>query len=649
MKNIYVSLLVMLSLLCSSTVVRAAGESRSEAIEVAQAGTWTLNGAKDVNTTTWFKILPEALGDADMISLQITGDNCGAVDIFVNDEADAVNTLIITDASKNPLVKQYWYEGTSAIYVAVMQDNANGQATFGFSHAQPGEVKEKALATVVGSNTVGSAFSPVWYSFTSTEDKIYFLSSSAVTFSEVRSAETGLSICPANLLNVEGFRLPEGDKVYFRVLKGSGNFVLHAQDILPGMFPDKPFDITDINSFAVDIPADPNASDDGAAQIERYWTFTASKSGVLMWGTSDADWMKGMWGVSVIDQTDNNRRLSTPLTRVEMGMLTYQVNVQAGHTYMISQVLGCSRSAHTVTVRVALNDGAEGDTKENAIPLALNTLLDLGRKTANTKYYRFTAEQDGMYTATIHAGGQVRATTPQDGTWTIMRDYSIQERQMHIDKEIALAAGESLLLEITLTSDIDIHTNGSDAEIPNYSILITQNEEEEKPEVREGEDVEHAIAAVASTPYPLYQSSAEDYYERYYRVEVPAGMTLVITTHHTAAAGTPSPINFTLNGKSWNEVKYTTTILTDEADKKVGREYVVEPLPEDRVIFVETDGVSFLYEGATWQYEIVGDETAIDFVPVYAGAKMYYNLSGQRIAAPTKKGLYIVNRKKVLR
>jgi hypothetical protein len=43
-----------------------------------------------------------------------------------------------------------------------------------------------------------------------------------------------------------------------------------------------------------------------------------------------------------------------------------------------------------------------------------------------------------------------------------------------------------------------------------------------------------------------------------------------------------------------------------------------------------------------------GDATGISRVAAETGVDTWYNLSGQRISAPTKKGLYIKNGKKVI-
>lgn len=618
----------------------AAGEDRTNAINISSAGTQTLNGVKDANTITWFKIEPEAFGTNNMLTITLGGGNYGYVSIFNDEETDATEDYVIGGSNGlalNPTIKKYHSDAAASVYVAISQENKGGTARFTFSVAQPGETREVAIKAQTGSNTIEGASTPVWYSYTAPETKIVAIETTTQMGNAVNV--DGKIECISSLLP-SGFRMQEGNTVYIPMLSRFGSFNITLSDIQPGMYADMPIDITNKQEFELFLPADPTASDDSSAQSERYWIYTADKSGFLMWGTYDANWIKGMWGCAVRDTTEA-KTLNTPDTKVIDGMITYTIPVVAGHTYLISPTV-CYNVARTVTIYAGYQTPSLGDTKDDPFILSLGNSIDLGRKTSSTKYYSFTAEESGVYTATVHAAGQVRATTPKDGSWTIRRDYSIQDKQMHIDDEIELKEGETLLLEITLTSDIDIHVDGSDADTPNYFVMITKNDGPAK-DIREGEDIAHAIDAEKNTDYAIMQSDDEDFYEKYYRVDVHAGDSLVITTSHKEAISSPSCISLTLDGSHWNDVKHTNTIIRNEdGTKSVGRRYVVAATPEDRTIYIVVEGVFFLYEGATWSYNFGTSTTAIHTAFKDSEQGDCYNLSGQRIATPMKSGIYIM-------
>lgn len=625
--------------ICLPLQLLAAGETRETAISVSGPTTLALNGNNESNITTWFKIEPSAFTSADLITISISGKNYGDISIYENEDESPAEFHFIggsSGLSLNPTIKRL-NSSSVHMYIAISQEGEGGSVNFNFSKAQPGETRDNAMTATEGTNSIQASFAPVWYKYTPTSNCIASIYSAA-GISNITN-ENGSLECLASLA-AGGFRVQEGNTVYFHTIGNTGSFSITLSDIKPGMFADMPLDITSTTSFDVELPADPNATTDSSAQSERYWIYTAEKSGLLMWGTYDADWINGMWGCTVRDTTAAHT-LNTPDTKVIAEMLTYTIPVIAGHTYLIAQTV-CYNKARTVTVYAAYQEPQQGDTKEDPIILTLDKSEDLGRTTANTKYYSFTATTTGVYTATIHAAGQVRATTPADGSWNIARNYDIQDRHMHIDNEIALQAGETLLLEITLTSDIDIHANGSDASKPNYSILITSNNSDIK-EAREGEDITHAIEAQSQTAYSISQNSDEDYYDMYYKVEVPAGDTLIVTTSHPEAISSPACINFTLDGTHWNEVKANSTFIRNsENTKNIGRQYTVIPSESDRTIYIEVDGVSFLYEGATWSYTISTQATNINDRLAKGSDNTYFTLNGVQIDTPRKAGIYLV-------
>lgn len=598
MKKIY---LLLCLLTAAFTTAMAVGETRQNAINITSGSTHELLESAETNITTWFCINSSVLGANDLVTVALDSKNYGDITFYWNDETSSDEMYFISGPDEDKTVKKLWTISDGKLYIAIGQEGEGGKATFSFSKAKPGETRYNAIDLTTGDNKVSTDLTTVWYkyTYTETESKQIVVTSNGCVLGAAQTLE-GKNICPANLLDA-GFRMVEGETFYLPVSNSDANatVTIALEEIQPGYYSDYPIKATGVSSFILDIPADPSASTDSSAQSERYFQYVADKDGLLMWGTGDSNWVEAAYGCVVRDVTDE-KTLNTPLTEFTAGMITYTIPVIAGHTYLIDQSVAHTKQARQVTVYVMYKEPQQGDTKDNPFSLKLSETFDLGRKTATTKYYRFTATAAGIYTATIHAGGQVRATTPQDGSWNIGRDYSIQELQMHIDKEITLAAGESLLLEVTLTSDIDIHVDGSDSTKPNYSILITKNDGPE-PEHREGDGVKNAIIAEQGKPYPLYQSSAEDFYEHYYKIDVPANHSLIIVSNHPEAISSPSFINFTLDGNNWNEVKNTITIIRNVAGTKtIGRRYATTPIDEDRTVYVETDGISFLYEGATW-------------------------------------------------
>lgn len=647
MKKIYFFLTLLLSTFFVATA-SATGESRSNPINVTQAGKVILYGAEETTTDTWLCINETALGENNMIVFAFSGGHYGDVTFYDGNSSTPLETIAI--GGENPTtVKKYWDAESTKMYICISQDGPNGSVMLSFATAKQGETHNNAVSARIGSNIVSKNAETVWYKFTANEKKVYTFDVKNCTISNILNADMRIS-SPANLASA-GVAMSAGETVWFNVTDFSAGvsptIVITAIEIKAGDEPDNAIDATNLSQFIFSVPADPNASENnGAAQTEHYFTYTASKSGFFQWGTTDESWVKGMFGCTVRDVTEG-KNLDTPKKETLDNFVIYTIPVIAGHTYLIEQTIGHTKSARDITVFVSFEEATNpGDLPENPIILKLNSKEDLGRVISTTKYFSFTATEAGVYTATVHAGGQVRATTPHDGSWNITRDYSNTELQMHIDDEITLAAGDVLSLQVTLTSDLDIHTNGSDASKPNYYILITKNAGSNVPGVRDGEDIEHAIIGEPDKAYDLYQSSDEDYYDRYYKVVVPANATLYVTTSHDPTIGNPKPINFTLNGKTWNDVKYTTTDIKDSEGKFLGCKYECATSAEERVIYIETDGVSFLYEGATWSYTIDGDVTAIGSIAIDANAEIY-SISGTKTSRITKPGLYIVNGKKV--
>lgn len=631
----------LLFMLCSFLSAFAQGESRENPIRVSSGTTVSLLGAPDQNTTTWLLVPQEAFATTDLLTVQVGGTCYGDMTFLPALLPDQARTVFLTSADSR-LVKYLWKEEQGDLYIAISQDNAGGTATLSFSKAKPGEVRQNALQAQLGANPIPSGVaSEVWYAFTSEVDTMVYLSTSV----SGNILDTDGHIFGSSSQAINGFRMRAGGTVCFCVKASVVSFTISQGAIPEGEYADRPIDITSQSAFTFDIPVDPNATTDGTEQSERYWLYRAEKSGLLMWGTDDKAWMEGMWGAAVTDQT-SGKRLGTPFTHTQAGMLIYTVNVEAGHDYLISQVIGHAKSSRTVHVYVTFSAGQQGDSKDDPIPLTLGELLDMGRSASTTHYYSFTASVDGVYTAAVHAGGQVRATTPQDGSWNISRNYDIQDRQMHIDPNIPLRAGETLLLEVTLTSDIDIHTSGEDAAVPNYSILITLNGEQPSHEAREGEDVAHAIPAVEGQPYAVMQSSDETYYPRFYVLQLPAGVTAVLSTQHADAISSPACMSFTLDGQHWggDAVPYTETLITDASTgKKTGRLYTLAPSAEDRTVYVLVEGVSFLYEGAVWSYTLQsgGGEDAIHHLMADEDRTATYTLSGHRAGRSHPAGIYV--------
>lgn len=646
----------LLFMLCSFLSAFAQGESQENPIRVSSGTTVSLLGAPDQNTTTWLLVPQEAFATTDLLTVQVGGTCYGDMTFLPALLPDQARTVFLTSADSR-LVKYLWKEEQGDLYIAISQDNAGGTATLSFSKAKPGEVRQNALQAQLGANPIPSGVaSEVWYAFTSEVDTMVYLSTSV----SGNILDTDGHIFGSSSQAINGFRMRAGGTVCFCVKASVVSFTISQGAIPEGEYADRPIDITSQSAFTFDIPVDPNATTDGAEQSERYWLYRAEKSGLLMWGTDDKAWMEGMWGVAVTDQT-SGKRLGTPFTHTQAGMLIYTVNVEAGHDYLISQVIGHAKSSRTVRVYVTFSAGQQGDSKDDPIPLTLGELLDMGRSASTTHYYSFTASVDGVYTAAVHAGGQVRATTPRDGSWNIGRDYSIQDRNMHIDDHIALAAGETLLLEVTLTSDIDIHTGSQDADVPNYSILITRQGDIPTHEVREGEDIAHAIRPEYDTLYDLWQSDAEGYYARHYRVDLKTGYTLYVITHHNPAISSPACVTFSLDeGHTWSDSNGDVCqfALTNKDGQKTGRQYEVIPMGEDRTVYFRVEGASFLYEGAQWTC-VLDTNAVIDSisdVDTPSQPTPLFDLQGRKLSdahrsslnAHHHKGLYISGGKKYL-
>lgn len=487
MKTIRFTIALFAAVLGFATMAHAEGESRETAISITGACQMNLLGEEEKNTTTWFVIEPAAFGENDLVTVSVASKNYGDVVFY---EEGAQSELFIIGGANPSTLKKLWISKDKPVYVAIAQDGPNGSASFSLSVAEPGETRFNPISVTDGSSDIKAGFSPIWCAYTATASKVVSIKATSSIGNAINYE--GRNVCMANDM-FSGFRMSEGTTIYFPVYSTMANLSIELSDPKVGEYADMPLNITDMASFTIDLPADPNATTDSAGQGERYWLYEAKQSGFLMWGTSDKDWQTGMWGCGVNDTT-THKRLESPETKITAGMVTYTIPVEAGHVYLISPTVCFSTKARTVTLYTTFIEPEKGDTKDNPIVLKLNEEYDLGRVTSLTKYYAYTAKKSGMFTATVHAGGQVRATTPQDGSWNIRRDYSIQERQMHIDDEIYLNAGDMLLLEITLTSDIDFHVDGSDASIPNYSILITRNDGESDEE--DDDPVADAISGI---------------------------------------------------------------------------------------------------------------------------------------------------------
>lgn len=638
----FLMMLTALSVVCSNAF--AQGGSRADAIQVNFGETYNLSGRKDFNTTTWFYVDSLDFIENNLLTVALSGGNFGDVAFFGADNPEVDELFFITGENgkgTNPTFKKFWNAADGGLLIAVTQDNSGGKVCFSLSKAIDGETRQNAIEAVAGNNRAESQLRTVWYSFKALEEKEYFITSDSRIGNAVDSS--GHIVCVDVLLS-SGFRMEAGMTVYFPVtVIETAMFSISSRDLQAGYYSDFPLDITGLSQFVIDLPADPNATTNSSAQSERYWSYTADKTGFLMWGTSDAAWIEGSWGCTVRDMTEE-RNLNTPKTEKVAGMLTYTVPVMAGHTYMIFQSVAYAK-ARKVTVYAIYKEPRQGDTRDNPLILELGKQLNIGRKSENTRYYSFTASEAGVYTATIHAGGQVRATTPQDGSWNISRDYSITGMQMHIDDAITLDAGESLELEITLTSDIDIHVDGSDSSIPDYSILITRNDDSGQtvPEVREGEDLQHAIELQQNEKVALQQNNDEDYYVHYYKIAVPANDTLVIVTDHSPAVSSPDCIAvYDMNGT----VMHCSTdfVVTEGSDRRTGRIYRLGPSDSDRTLFIATYGVSFLYDGALWSYYLLseGVVSSVDSQDTLdMGSYEYYLLDGTRTENIDAPGVYL--------
>lgn len=640
METLKHTIALFIAILGFATTANAQGETRETAIPITEACTKPLMGEADKNTTTWFVIEPASFADNDLVTVSVNGNNYGDI-IFYEEGAQSEMTMI--GADKGSSAKKLWITKNQPVYVAVTQDGPGASASFVLSVANPGETRFNAIAISDGDNEVNSDCTPVWCAYTATASKVISIKATASVGNAIDFE--GHNVCMANdMLN--GFRMQEGSTVYFPVNSNAASVTIELSDPQEGYYSDMPLNITGKSEFTIDLPSDPNASKDSSAQSERYWLYEADKSGFLMWGTADKDWQEGMWGCGINDTT-THKRLNTPETKIQAGMITYTIPVETGHVYLISPTVCYSKTARTVTLYTTFVEPQVGDTKDNPVALNLGESCDLGRVVSLTKYYAYTAQKAGTYTATVHAGGQVRATTPQDGSWNIGRDYTNQELQMHIDDEINLSAGETLLLEVTLTSDIDIHTSGSDASKPNYSILITLNEDngDPKPEAREGEGIDHAIEAQEGEAYTVMLSSDEGYYDKYYKVVLPANDTLIVTTTHPEAISSPACVNFTLDGMKWNVVKSQSIFIkSEDGSKNIGRQYAVEPADTERTIYIEVDGVSFLYEGMTWSFAIIEGQGEADAIPSIASeaASAIYTLQGVKVDSMSTPGVYVV-------
>lgn len=618
----------------------ADGESRNNPITVSGQGTFSLFGKADANTTTWFSIDTAMFSSADMLYLKVSGKNYGDV-AFFSQESDAPLEMFLTGSQDGTSseIKKVWNNSMGTLYVAVTQDNSGGTATFSFRNALPGETRQNAIQAQMGSNNGTSSMRNVWFSFTAPEEKVYSLKTQSHVGSIVDAQ--GHTVSTASTL-LSGERMAEGQTIYFQLQVFTDiAFSIESREIEPGYYSDYPLDITEQSQFQVFLPEDPNATNNSSDQSERYWIYTAEKSGSFMWGTADATWVSGMWGCMVRD-LETGKALNTPKTAIMSGMVTYTIAVEEGHSYLIAQTVAHTKERN-VTVYTIYNEPELGDTRDNPITLALDTKTSLGRTTTNARYYSFTAPSDGIYTAEVHAKGQVRATTPDDGSWNIGRDYSIQDMQMHTDSSIGLKAGQVLLLTVTISTDLDIHVDGSDSSIPDYYILVSRNSDLTQTESKEGEDLEHAIIPLQNAGTALQLTSDEGYYIHYYKVTVPAGDTLIVTTAHNQAVSSPDCI--AMLNQDGESITCISEFTEDPASGlKTGRFYTLDPSETEIAVFIATYGVSFLYEGATWSYSLKTGSTNTGIqtsLPEAQSIGVMYHLNGMRANHSSSKGIII--------
>ena len=595
------------------------GEARSTAILVSGNTVETLLGKASIgteyyfNTTTWFRLNNEALAGQGLMTITLSGGNSGEVALIADGDTDPLKTYSLGEGTGMlPLNSTVAFDidpASHTYYVAIMQDNVGGTATFAFSPASPGETMGSALPATVGNNTAEAG---KWYKYTHEGDNLIRISNvSTVLDAHGRLVANGSDVAM-------GFRMAAGQTIYFQA---DGDFEIAVAEITEGTVADKPVILTldqdGFGSFGFQL----HGSDSDAS---RYVQYAATQTGTLMYGTDNTSVVEMAFGASVLDLTTRNR--ITVAQRVQdfgTPYFTYTFPVIAGHTYLIEQTL--QNNLGEVLFMVTCTPASVGEVLEMPIAVGQQQTFDLGRKASQARYLCFIAQESGNYQLSVNAQGYVKRYLADGTSYSIQRDYA-GGTEFH-NETIGLNAGDSILFSVETTADIEHLAGGvQDFFIPNYYAIVNRIAE------ADGSCLERAKAISGNTVITNGQSPVW-----YGPVTIPANERLVITAADSQF-GSQTALVFITNEKGqWidneSDIQYQTQSTTHT--------YTLHPAAHDRVVYLVANG---LRPGARWA---IGDDlTAIHSTrETHKKSQIGYNLLGQ---PSNGKGLVITDGRKKL-
>lgn len=555
------------------------GAVRANAIVIATNGTQDLLGIARVgddyfNKVTWFKLDKAALSDKKLVSVALDGGNQTEVALYINEESDPIKTYAMGSGSgmlaTNSTVQFDIDLTANDYYIAINQDDVNGKATFTFHDVVPGQSIGSAIAATLGDNT---SVAGNWYKYTHTGDNMIVVTNTNL----VVDANEGNVASGEDIL--DGFRMQDGETIYFKA--NSGSFKVESKEIETGLIAEKPIVITvdeeGLGMFSFNLKG-------SASDTYRYMEFTAPSDGSFMYGTTNAKVIQTAFSASVKDITDPEKPKAMTIVQREEdfgeAMFVYSWNVVEGHKYAIEQTL--QNNLGTVNFNVAFAEAQAGESVNKAIAIELNTPIDLGRKEAPIKYYKFTATEAGDYALSVNMTGSVRVYGESE--YNVQKDYA-NGTDFHNDV-VTLAAGESLVFSVTPSADIE-HISGGvqDFFIPNYYAVVFKADE-----IVEGVCIESPATA---------EENSENYVDTfnmwYGPVTVEAGKELCIIANIEATSNDCAALYLTNEKGQWYNLDTQITSTIDGA-KQI---YKLAASEESRIVYIMSSGLT---AGGSWHY-----------------------------------------------
>lgn len=600
----------------SYTLTRAAeGSTRNKSILISTDGTVDLLGTPHVddikyNTVTWFRLDRAALSNFQLMTISLSGDNLGDVSLYRNEETTPVKSYIIGEGSGmvpvNATVDFDINLTSDEYYVAITQDDVNGQARFSFSAAQPGQTMGTAIEAHKGDNTV---LTEGWYFYVHEGDAAVV---SVVGVGAVYNAQGRLISSAEDA--VVGFAMEDGQKVYFKAT--SLGFSISERQFEKGETASNPIIMTLDKDGVGTVTFSLNGS---ASDVRRYMLFTATADGTFMYGTENSRVIDMALGSNVrdVDASGTSRPVSIiQKYESDYGMFIYKWEVEEGHTYLIEQTL--VNNLGNVLFYASFTEVQEGESRNKAIPLTLNVPYDLGRKENLARFYKFTAPESGDYLLSVNVNGQVRVYGEEE--YNVSKDYA-NGTDFHNDV-ISLEAGQQFVFSVAPSIGIEhISSSVQDFFIPDYYVLITRSGEA-------GSELPCAVELSADT----YVNTAESN-TWYGPVLVPAGQTLrVVADVENAGTDCAAVLLTNEKGQWFDQVSQISSMVNGTRHT-----YILTSANTDRTVYLLSNGVT---APSTWCYTFADPAVGIDSVSLYSQQQLY-TLQGFKTRSP-RKGITIV-------